>query len=138
MKNKVKNIIKNIILILMAVLFILCISMNLQQIKENTNWSIYYKTLEVSDHYSDFGVEGTTSAGVARVVKEYYIVLDNKYTIQVSESLYNSIVDSGSIECSLLDNGSNIPAIIPYKIELEEYSYPELYQLYYDCPHMVE
>ena len=42
MKNKVKNIIKNIILILMAVLFILCISTNLQQIKENTNWSIYY------------------------------------------------------------------------------------------------
>lgn len=130
MKNKVKNIIFTLI----AVLFILCTYMNLQQVKENTNWSIHYKTLEVSDHYSNFGVKGMKSA---RVVKEYYIVLDNKYTVQVSKSLYNSIVDSDSIECSLLDNGSNIPAIIPYKIELEEHSYPELYQLYDDCPHMV-
>lgn len=131
MKNKVKNIIFTLI----AVLFISCTYMNLQQVKENTNWSIRYKTLEVSEHYSNLVLKGMK---VARVVKEYYIVLDNKYTVQVSKSLYNSIVDSDSIECSLLDNGSNILAIIPYKIELKEYSYPELYQLYDDCPHMVE
>lgn len=104
----------------------------------NADWDVEYKRFQVTKH---------TSVDMNHISKiftrNYYWSLEDesgfKTNIPVSEDLFDFIENKTWITCSLLnkDGGkSSKYAIIPYKINLEDYTREVLWILYRDYSHV--
>lgn len=47
---------------------------------------------------------------------------------------WDFVVDGGWVECTILNDGGNLSAVIPYRFELDEYTSDELLSLLYEYP----
>lgn len=104
----------------------------------NADWDVEYKRFQVTKH---------TSVDMNHISKiftrNYYWSLEDesgfKTNIPVSEDLFDFIENKTWITCSLLnkDGGkSSKYAIIPYKINLEDYTREVLWILYRNYSHV--
>lgn len=125
--------------VLWAILLI-CVPLIVYTAVDNMDWSVEYKKFQITDVYSE---QNTIYSLVGNVVvpiecTDYYINLEDEFgfgsRIEVSQYQFEILTKGVWIECSLLNNGGNSSALIPYNLDLNQYSSRELYDLYSEYP----
>lgn len=107
--------------------------------KSNIDWSVEYKDFEVSNKYIDkYFSYLNIGDGLYPRSEIYFITLEDEFglkaDISVSPDQYEWIAEGNWTECSLLNNGGSFSALIPYRIELENYTQDELLDLFNGYP----
>lgn len=123
-------------------IFVICVSLIVYTDVDNMDWSVEYKNFQITDVYSEQNTIYSYSLVVDGVVPiectNYYINLEDEFgfgsRIEVSRYQFEILTKGDWIECSLLNNGGNSSALIPYNLDLNKYSPRELYDLYSEYP----
>lgn len=125
--------------VLLGILLI-CISLKVYSIADNMDWSAEYKKFQITDVYSEqntiYSLVGYRVVPISST--NYYIDLEDEFgfgtKVKISGHQFDILTKGVWIECTLLNNGGSSSALIPYNLDLDEYSSRELYDLYSEYP----